>query len=353
VNALVHAFTDEVQWFQTVTRKETNNQIQYHLGHFFVPTQKTHSTTTEMVGSTWLEIFEEAKALCGGDVKAAGDIIKQTTCWSHSHHTMGTSPSGQDHKNFEEFAADRLEGEEPLIMMIWNQKDSVYTEIIDPITGLWHTNVPMAFDTSSVDLSFLPEAKAKVSKLTFNPTRIGANGVIIPTYGRNSNPAVTHTPKLPINSEDRTYAGLSQLLNKQGTVKMAADKIINRYKNETKAPGRFQMLNACIQAIFHRFEPSDIFQCWNENDDTNAEQVLFDLLCLEYFEDEEELPLAVKTAKTLCENTNDQNAAWVVISEYLKELEKMKSLEAFNKGQIDFDDTSFYTAGSDWEGQNA
>ncbi len=99
----------EVGWLCVCNETEKGDFI---LSEVVLPTQECHSATTELTASglmdVGMQLLNEDDAR-GIDPKSEEYRFNHLTCWMHSHHTMGVSPSGQDDKQMADFC--RMGGE--------------------------------------------------------------------------------------------------------------------------------------------------------------------------------------------------------------------------------------------------
>lgn len=115
--ALVTAFSDEVAWHGTVSRRSQNEFIVEDI--FVYPQEVTGSTvSTEQEGySNWLYGFDD-------------EVFGKIRMQGHSHVHMGVSPSGVD-SGHRERILDQLEADMFYIFMVWNKRLETHTLIYD------------------------------------------------------------------------------------------------------------------------------------------------------------------------------------------------------------------------------
>ena len=90
---------------------------------------------------------------------------KNIRCWGHSHVNMSVSPSGQDVKQIGEFNNGEF-----YIMLIFNKKGDIYSEIRDFKNGFRYKGIPIMLDANvnqNVD-DIKQELDEKVKKQTFS-----------------------------------------------------------------------------------------------------------------------------------------------------------------------------------------
>lgn len=87
---------EEIGWLGTVKKVGRN----YVVTELFLPKQSANATTCEISEDGISAIIEELKKEGRDYLKIANEI----RFWGHSHHTMGSTPSGQDDKQLDELA---------------------------------------------------------------------------------------------------------------------------------------------------------------------------------------------------------------------------------------------------------
>lgn len=97
---LVDEADEEISWLGTVRR----DGLTYHIEEIFLLNQECSYSQTEL--------NLEAIAALGHEILLKPDGLKKVNSlrfWGHSHHTMGTSPSGQDETQLKVFIGDDCE----------------------------------------------------------------------------------------------------------------------------------------------------------------------------------------------------------------------------------------------------
>ena len=163
IRHIVDIAPQEAQWYHTVTKKLKGGDLIYTIEGMYIPEQWTSAASVETDENMMVSFFKEIRETHG--IEKVNQIISTMTCWCHSHHTMGVSPSGQDNKQFKTQCENAIKDKiaSPQIMMIFNKSDSYYCRIFDPEFNLIFENVPMveeAYDFSSID----SQAKVKFKK---------------------------------------------------------------------------------------------------------------------------------------------------------------------------------------------
>ena len=148
--SLVNAFSDEVAWHGTVTRKAANEFIIEDI--FVYPQEVTGATvSTDQEGYTkWLYEFDD-------------ETFNQIRMQGHSHVNMGVSPSGVDSGHREKIL-DQLEPDMFYIFMVWNKRLDSHTLIYDMANNILYEDKDVTvklLGDDSLD-AFLADAEKKV-----------------------------------------------------------------------------------------------------------------------------------------------------------------------------------------------
>lgn len=163
IKHIVDIAPQEAQWFMTCKKHTFSNQVYYEIEGMYIPEQITSATQVESDPMAMVSLYKEIKE--NYTQEETNKIMSSLTVWCHSHHNMGVSPSGQDIKQFTKQAKDALDANItlPQIMLIFNKKDTFYSKIFDPETGLIFENVPIqvkGYDFTHID----SQAKEKFKK---------------------------------------------------------------------------------------------------------------------------------------------------------------------------------------------
>lgn len=150
--ALVTAFSDEVAWHGTVTRKAANEFIVEDIVVY--PQEVTGATvnTDQERYSTWLYAFDD-------------DSFNKMRMQGHSHVNMGVSPSGVDSGHREKIL-DQLDDNMFYIFMIWNKSLKTHTLIYDMENNILYDDKDVTvkiIGDDSMD-AFLADAEKIVQK---------------------------------------------------------------------------------------------------------------------------------------------------------------------------------------------
>jgi hypothetical protein len=150
--SLVNAFSDEVAWHGTVTRKSANEFIIEDI--YVYPQEVTGATvSTDQEGYTkWLYEFND-------------DTFNQIRMQGHSHVNMGVSPSTVDSGHREKIRV-QLDGDMFYVFMIWNKRLDTHTLIYDMANNILYEDKDVTvklLGDDNID-AFLADAKKKVQK---------------------------------------------------------------------------------------------------------------------------------------------------------------------------------------------
>ena len=171
IRHIVAIAPQEAQWYHTVTKERQGSELVYKIAGMYIPEQWTAAASVETDENMMVTFFKEIREAHGS--KKVNQIISTMTCWCHSHHTMGVSPSSQDNKQFNKQCENAMRDKvtSPQIMMIFNKSDSYYCRIFDPEFNLVFENVPMVedpYDFSFIDRQAKTKFKKKKSVSKFN-----------------------------------------------------------------------------------------------------------------------------------------------------------------------------------------
>ena len=166
IRHIVDIAPQEAQWYHTLSRDIIGNYVVYTIEGMYIPEQWTSAASVETSETMMVDFFKELRQEHG--VEKVNEIISSMTCWCHSHHNMGVSPSGQDHKQFNEQCenAKNQNITNPQAMFIFNKKDKYYCRIWDPEFNLVFENVELyekPYDFSWID----KQAKSKFKKKVY------------------------------------------------------------------------------------------------------------------------------------------------------------------------------------------
>jgi hypothetical protein len=158
VKHIVSLAPQEAQWFHCVERIVQKNQVYYSLTEMLIPEQYCSAAEVDTSSKMMVSFYKQLKEQFGEETN---DLMSKMTCWCHSHHNMGVSPSGQDRKQFDEqikLAQDRG-STQPQVMIIFNKKNEYYCRIYDPTIDLYVENAPLVL--SGYDFSQYTEISKK------------------------------------------------------------------------------------------------------------------------------------------------------------------------------------------------
>lgn len=145
VKHIVNLAPQEAQWFHCVERISVGNDVYYKLTEMLIPEQYCSAAEVDTSSEMMVSFYKQLKEQFGDETN---DIMSKMTCWCHSHHNMGVSPSGQDRKQFKEQVelAIKRNITTPQIMIIFNKKNDYYCQIFDPELDLHIENAPIVLE---------------------------------------------------------------------------------------------------------------------------------------------------------------------------------------------------------------
>lgn len=156
---LVDESPDEISWLGLVKRIGDD----FLVDEIFLVEQSCNSGTTVMSTDGQAKLFEEMSKRKGGD-----KLVERICFWGHSHHVMGTSPSGQDDDQMEFFSDC-----EYFIRAICNKEGRIELTLFFN-NGVTIEDVPWTIWTEGKErrLKWKAEIKAKVKALAYvyNPS---------------------------------------------------------------------------------------------------------------------------------------------------------------------------------------
>lgn len=132
IKYIVKIAPKEAQWFHRLTVDADGD---FCLQDMFIPEQVCSSVEVDTDSMMMMRFYKELVTKHGAE--ETNKILSELNCWCHSHHNMGTSPSGQDVKQFGELVKASLDQKtnNPVVMLIFNKKDEYYCRAYDPATG--------------------------------------------------------------------------------------------------------------------------------------------------------------------------------------------------------------------------
>ena len=156
IQKIIELSPEEVSWFSYVENAGDNI---FKIKDAYIIPQKVTGSETEMTTEGLSEFMTKT-------IKEKGmQYYKNIRCWGHSHVNMSVSPSGQDVKQISEFNNGEF-----YIMLIFNKKGDIYSEIRDFKNGLRYKGIPIMLDANvnqNVD-DIKQELDEKVKKQTFS-----------------------------------------------------------------------------------------------------------------------------------------------------------------------------------------
>ena len=202
----------EVGWLGYVD--QVSNNI-FLITDIIIHEQEVDSATTEIKPEAIAKLTEEMLAQPGGV-----DKINKLRMWGHSHHSMGVGPSGQDEKQFIEFAKNDVDY---FIRGILNNKGEMALAIAFfkqniVINNLpWELDVPCGF--AGLEASIVEEVMAKVKAKVHTPFAHGGTGHYPMHFGGNDHDwAAYDSTSAPTDFRDHAYEKLYGANDKKPSV---------------------------------------------------------------------------------------------------------------------------------------
>ena len=163
IKHLVNIAPKEAQWFHRLETIRNKHGVIYKIYDIYIPEQYCSVAEVESTDSMMISFYKELLAEHGS--AKTNEIMSSLNVWCHSHHNMGTGPSGQDNSQFLEFVKQNSDSgsNNPQIMMIFNKKDEYYSRVYDPKTGFICENIPIEITTKAYEDITL-QAKTKFKK---------------------------------------------------------------------------------------------------------------------------------------------------------------------------------------------
>jgi hypothetical protein len=186
----------ECQWFHMIDRDIDHKAktIKYYISDMLIPEQTVSGQTVETDGNMLLKLaFElrerhglmvrdpEGKLSAPVDergqrippteeaVQSFNDDCARMAVWCHSHVQMACNPSGTDNEQWKDWIERKITDEnpsQPVMMVIFNQKDEYFCRLYDPVLGAEVQNATFhisdGFDFSNLDLLIKDRIKQKV-----------------------------------------------------------------------------------------------------------------------------------------------------------------------------------------------
>ena len=152
---LVSSFSTEVAWQGVARRSDEDDEDIYFIDDVVCYPQEVAAATTKPTDDydDWAFNLDES-------------YYNNLRMQGHSHVNMGTSPSGPDHAQQEEYLS-QLTAEDFYIFLIWNKRNEHYAKIFDIKKNVMFDdkdiNVIVADDSGFISDEFIAEAKDMVS----------------------------------------------------------------------------------------------------------------------------------------------------------------------------------------------
>jgi hypothetical protein len=157
IGAYVGLMDKEIAWMSSVRRLE--NDV-YYIDDCYLFGQAVHATTAEIDAEL---LGRMATEIIMSRPEDGVEIVNSLRCWGHSHVDMGTTPSGQDETQMEDFA-DMVT--DFMIRLIANKKGDIRVDLFDYESGLVYERMPWACiqpsDSDLYDIAAEIEEKVEV-----------------------------------------------------------------------------------------------------------------------------------------------------------------------------------------------
>jgi hypothetical protein len=173
IKHIVDIAPQEAQWFNVIESVERAfNSISIKLSDkLYIPEQICSLAEVDTNANMLVGFYRDL--LKDHSVEEVNSILSNLNAWSHSHHTMGVSPSAQDQNQFEYFVTQNIQqnNNKPFLMLIFNKKGQVYSRFYDNKTGLVYQDLEIEIASDEVyDLSYI-DAAAK-DKFKYPPKKL-------------------------------------------------------------------------------------------------------------------------------------------------------------------------------------
>lgn len=172
IGAYVGLMDKEIAWMSSVKK---HNDGLYVVDECFLFGQAVHSTTAEIdpekLGQLIHEILQERP-------DDGMEVVNSLKCWGHSHVNMGTSPSGQDDRQMDDFGDTVADF---MVRVIANKKGDIRVCVWDYDQGLIFEDIAWTFlDAHNADRlnAVADEIEAKVTNLGFGASLGSTTGSV-------------------------------------------------------------------------------------------------------------------------------------------------------------------------------
>lgn len=249
IKHIVSIAPQEAQWFHRCERIIEGNTVYYRVYEMYIPQQYTSMATVESDPMMMYNFYKEIKQEHGED--KANEIMKNLTVWSHSHHTMGVTPSSQDEKQFKEQCKNAVESNiaSPQLMLIFNKANTYYSKLWDPKFDLTFENIDMVYDiydfshiTKQAKEKFLkPKKPAFSSKKTSYKTKKVSRDILNWRWDSDSYYNYTDSSSSDLSS----YINSNELLMENSVLL----KALTSYKPKSQNKNFFKKLKQGLSVV--------------------------------------------------------------------------------------------------------
>ncbi len=181
IKYIVKIAPKEAQWFHRLTIDADGDFV---LNNMFIPEQICSNVEVDTDSSMMIKFYRELVEKHGAE--ETNNILSELNCWCHSHHNMGTNPSGQDVKQFGELIKASIDQKtnNPVVMLIFNKKDEYYCRAYDPVSGNIYEGLEISI--YSKEYKWIDEeAKLKFKEPAYKPVSV-TSAVSRPTLPKMS-----------------------------------------------------------------------------------------------------------------------------------------------------------------------
>lgn len=281
VKTIVNLAPQEAQWFNTVTASIFDNCIYLYLGdQLYIPEQ--YCSTTEVDTDSQMMVSFYKELMQDHSLEETNSIIQSMTCWSHSHHNMGVSPSGQDVNQFNSFIKSAIDQglNTWQVMLIFNKKNEFYSRVYDPTTRNIYEGISF-IQTTDFDLSYIHEAaktKFKKKEYVFNNSKsslLNKSGFSYPSWYKEKYDSIEPDPDLNSDVSEYIINDLFLKKNKSSKIKTNATKaqeyyeILSGHLDEQEMLWLYFVLNNKKQSLINFFDPDSVEIYLNSSNSLN------------------------------------------------------------------------------------
>lgn len=225
---------NECQWYHSIERLSPGI---YRLYNMYIPEQTVTAGTVEASDTSWLGILNEIRAEYTVNGEEDWDSINKVTqslhVWAHSHVNMTASPSTVDQKTFAAWIEKNADVTSPIMMMIVNRREEVYTNLYEPTLGVFWENMDIEIEYEEFIDSYVVDALAsKIKKPTFTVTQWSRHDK--KKLGQKQQPIILGTGIVSVsNTWVQTHMEIgSKLLQEYSIDTLVLQQLINNFERQ-------------------------------------------------------------------------------------------------------------------------